>query len=144
MCLRLAWGARGGHFCGVEHLTSGQLSMLRERLEQEREQLRARVAAVTGGTGDAEAELQDAAANEATRQQDIRLARHAQVRLQSVEAALTRMDDGTFGECEETGEPIPFGRLEIEPTTRYTVDAAESLAQAAVDGDGSRDDPGAY
>lgn len=99
--------------------------------------------AVTDGEEE-EVELQDGAAREADRQQEIRLARRAQVRLREVEAALARMDDGTYGECEETGEPIPFGRLEIEPTTRYTVEAAEALSETGAAGDGSREDPGAY
>ncbi|HET6585401.1 MAG TPA: TraR/DksA C4-type zinc finger protein, partial [Nannocystaceae bacterium] len=44
-----------------------------------------------------------------------------------VSAALARMDAGTYGICEETGEPIPFERLRSEPTTRYTVEALELL-----------------
>jgi DnaK suppressor protein len=127
----------------VDHLSPDQLASLRDRLEREREELRVRVAAVTDGE-DEEVELQDAAASEANRQQDIRLARRAQIRMREVDAALARMDAGTYGECEETGEPIPFGRLEIEPTTRYTVEAAEALAQGSPEGDGSRDDPGGY
>ena len=47
--------------------------------------------------------------------------------------------------CEETGDPIPFARLLLEPTTRYTVDALEGIererARDAVNvGDGG-DDP---
>ena len=50
-----------------------------------------------------------------------------QQRLREVEAALARMDDGTYGICEETGDPIPYGRLLAEPTARYTIEAQELL-----------------
>jgi DnaK suppressor protein len=128
----------------VDHLSTEQLSTLRGLLEDERDRLRTRVAAVASAAEEEEVERQDGAAREADRQQEIRLARHAQARLGEVEAALGRMDDGRNGECEETGEPIPFGRLQIEPTTRYTVEAAETLGQAGGRDDGSREDPGAY
>jgi DnaK suppressor protein len=47
--------------------------------------------------------------------------------MREVDAALARMDDGSYGVCEETGDPIPFGRLSAEPTARFTVEAQEQL-----------------
>ena len=44
-----------------------------------------------------------------------------------VEAALKRMDDGTYGLCEGTDEPIGFRRLEARPWTRYSVGYQEQL-----------------
>ncbi len=38
-----------------------------------------------------------------------------------IEAALKRFDDGTYGLCEGTDEPIGFRRLEARPRTRYSV-----------------------
>ncbi|MCA9712379.1 MAG: TraR/DksA C4-type zinc finger protein, partial [Myxococcales bacterium] len=66
---------------------------------------------------------------EARRTTAHRRRRHHDARLREVEAALQRMDDGTYGICEETDEPIPFARLHAEPTTRYTVEALELLEQ---------------
>lgn len=37
-------------------------------------------------------------------------------RIRAIEAALSRMAEGEFGYCEECGEPIPFARLELDPT----------------------------
>jgi DnaK suppressor protein len=44
-----------------------------------------------------------------------------------VEAALKRMDDGSYGLCEGTDEPIGFRRLEARPWTRYSVGYQEQL-----------------
>ncbi|MBM3928072.1 MAG: RNA polymerase-binding protein DksA [Sphingomonadales bacterium] len=42
-----------------------------------------------------------------------------------IDAALRRIDDGEYGYCEVTGEPIPLGRLEARPTATMTVEAQE-------------------
>jgi RNA polymerase-binding transcription factor DksA len=41
--------------------------------------------------------------------------------LQEVEAALARMDAGTYGICERTGQRIPLQRLKLVPTARFVV-----------------------
>lgn len=45
--------------------------------------------------------------------------------LAAIERALKKFDDGTYGICEDTGEPIPEARLEALPYARYTVKAQE-------------------
>src|SRR6478609_55596 len=40
--------------------------------------------------------------------------------LQEVDAALRRIEEGTYGTCEETGKPIPEERLKAIPWARYT------------------------
>ena len=47
-----------------------------------------------------------------------------QGRLQRIEAACKRIDDGGFGECVECGEPIPPRRLEIDPAVTHCVPCA--------------------
>ena len=42
-----------------------------------------------------------------------------------IDAALRRIDDGEYGYCEVTGEPIPLARLEARPTATMTVEAQE-------------------
>ena len=44
-----------------------------------------------------------------------------------IEAALARFDDGTYGLCEGTDEPIGFRRLEVRPWTRYSVAYQEQV-----------------
>ena len=45
--------------------------------------------------------------------------------LAKVEAALRRIAEGTYGYCEETGEPIGLGRLLAQPTATLSIDAQE-------------------
>lgn len=44
--------------------------------------------------------------------------------LDDVERALQKLDDGTYGLCEECGEPISPARLEAMPATRFCVQHA--------------------
>ncbi|MGI9590822.1 MAG: TraR/DksA family transcriptional regulator [Myxococcota bacterium] len=47
--------------------------------------------------------------------------RGAQLRLQQVRAALSRLDDGEYGACAQCGEPIGFARLRVRPETPFCV-----------------------
>jgi DnaK suppressor protein len=46
-------------------------------------------------------------------------------RLQLVDRALRKLDDGTFGYCEETEEPIGYERLSVIPWARFSVQVQE-------------------
>lgn len=48
-------------------------------------------------------------------------ARRRAQELQRIEAALRRMDDGEYGFCIKTGEPIPRARLELDPAAATIV-----------------------
>lgn len=45
--------------------------------------------------------------------------------LKKVQQAITRIDSGQYGWCDETGEPIGIGRLLARPTANLTLDAQE-------------------
>ena len=45
--------------------------------------------------------------------------------ISKIDAALHRIDDGTYGYCEETGEPIGIKRLEARPIATLSVEAQE-------------------
>ena len=119
----------------MEHLSEPQIALLRNKLEAEATQLRARIIAdradmvedVSPGPGD----IEDAAAADALRFRNKSLLDRDSARLSEVEAALARMDDGSYGICEDTDDEIPFRRLELEPTTRFTVEALEAREAAA-------------
>ncbi len=51
--------------------------------------------------------------------------------IQAIDHALGRIADGTYGECEECGEPIPIGRLEALPATATCVFCAEAREREA-------------
>jgi DnaK suppressor protein len=42
-----------------------------------------------------------------------------------IDAALRRIDDGSYGYCEETGEPIGLARLEARPIATLSLEAQE-------------------
>jgi DnaK suppressor protein len=42
-----------------------------------------------------------------------------------IDAALQRLDDGTYGYCEETGEPIALKRLDARPIATLSIEAQE-------------------
>lgn len=45
--------------------------------------------------------------------------------ISKIDAALRRIDDGEYGYCEVTGEPISLGRLEARPIATMTLEAQE-------------------
>jgi DnaK suppressor protein len=51
--------------------------------------------------------------------------------LKEIEHALSKFEDGLYGLCEDTEEPIDEGRLDAQPYTRYCVEAAEAREKAA-------------
>jgi DnaK suppressor protein len=107
------------------HLEGSQIERLRQMLLAERTRLLASSSRPIAD--DAIGDVQDHAAEAARLERDVRLGDHVRDRLAEVEAALVRIEDGTYGVCEETGDPIPFARLLAEPTTRYTVAALELI-----------------
>jgi RNA polymerase-binding transcription factor DksA len=53
------------------------------------------------------------------------LVRQASQHLEEVEAALARVEEGTYGECPVCGRPIPEERLEVRPTALTCVGCAQ-------------------
>ncbi len=51
--------------------------------------------------------------------------------LQEIEHALGKFEEGTYGLCEDTEEPIDEGRLDAQPWTRYSVEAQEHRERIA-------------
>lgn len=71
------------------------------------------------------ADISDRATSETDRALELR-ARDRQRKLVSkIEAALQRIDDGSYGFCEETGEPIGLKRLDARPIATLSVEAQE-------------------
>jgi RNA polymerase-binding protein DksA len=64
----------------------------------------------------------DAATDSFDRDLVLGLASFEQEGLYEIDAALRRIDDGTYGVCELTGRPIPWKRLQAIPWTRFSVE----------------------
>lgn len=67
----------------------------------------------------------DRATREAAQTLELRTRDRYRKLLGKIDAALDRIDDGTYGWCEDTGEPIGLARLEARPVTTLCVEAQE-------------------
>ena len=72
-----------------------------------------------------EADLTDRASSETDWSIELRTRDRQRKLISKIEAALRRIDDGEYGYCEVTGEPISLGRLEARPIATMTVEAQE-------------------
>lgn len=59
------------------------------------------------------------------REKDQTLYEQSKEKLMDINDALQRIEDGTFGRSEKSGEPIPIERLEAMPTARLKVEEVE-------------------
>jgi len=59
------------------------------------------------------------------------LSENERAKLIEVDEALDRIKDGTFGICEECGEPIALKRLEVIPNARYCIQCMENLEKTS-------------
>jgi DnaK suppressor protein len=50
--------------------------------------------------------------------------------ISKIDAALRRIDDGSYGYCDETGEPISLGRLMARPVATLSLEAQERHERA--------------
>ena len=73
--------------------------------------------------GAPEADISDRASMESERLIALRTRDRARKLLARIDAALKRIDDGSYGYCEETGEPIGLKRLEARPIATLSIDA---------------------
>ncbi len=60
-----------------------------------------------------------------TREVDATVEQQVERRLENVERALQKIDEGTYGLSDDSGEPIPKGRLEAVPEAVRTVEEQE-------------------
>jgi len=67
----------------------------------------------------------DRASSETDRAIELRARDRQRKLIAKIDAALMRIEDGTYGFCEETGEPISIRRLEARPIATLSVEAQE-------------------
>ena len=72
-----------------------------------------------------EPDLNDRASSETDWSIELRTRDRQRKLIAKIDAALRRIDDGEYGYCEVTGEPISLGRLEARPIATMTVKAQE-------------------
>jgi DnaK suppressor protein len=85
------------------------------------------------GQGDRQAEVDSEAEDEADAAlalteegEDDAIAENLRNRLDAIERALRRLDEGTYGRSVRSGEPIPDERLEADPAAELTIEEARA------------------
>jgi RNA polymerase-binding transcription factor len=70
-------------------------------------------------------DIADRASSETDRAIELRARDRQRKLIAKIDAALQRIDDGTYGYCEETGEPISLKRLDARPIATLSIEAQE-------------------
>ncbi|EEQ95790.1 MULTISPECIES: RNA polymerase-binding protein DksA [Brucella/Ochrobactrum group] len=70
-------------------------------------------------------DLADRASSETDRAIELRARDRQRKLISKIDAALSRIDEGTYGFCEETGEPISLKRLDARPIATLSIEAQE-------------------
>ncbi|WP_029349020.1 RNA polymerase-binding protein DksA [Bosea sp. 117] len=70
-------------------------------------------------------DLADRASSETDRAIELRARDRQRKLIAKIDAALDRIEDGSYGYCEETGEPISLKRLEARPIATLSIEAQE-------------------
>lgn len=71
------------------------------------------------------ADIADRASSETDRSLELRTRDRQRKLISKIDEALRRIDDGSYGYCEETGEPIGVGRLDARPIATLSLEAQE-------------------
>lgn len=108
-----------------------QLDYFRQRLLSVRQDMEREIDNLNEATAaslqDAEYGVSNHMADEATdiyeREKNMALVEDRRQLLEQVDAALARVDDGTYGICLRTGKPIALERLEVLPYAAYSIEA---------------------
>lgn len=72
-----------------------------------------------------EPDIADRASAETDRALELRTRDRERKLIAKIDAALQRIEDGSYGYCEETGEPITIRRLEARPIATLSIEAQE-------------------
>ncbi len=70
-------------------------------------------------------DLADRASSETDRAIELRARDRQRKLISKIDAALLRIEEGTYGYCEETGEPISLRRLDARPIATLSLEAQE-------------------
>ena len=111
-----------------EYMNARQLEYFRQKLLKWRGDLIKEAGdtlASLGQGGITEADLTDRASVETDRALELRTRDRARKLISKIDQALERVENGTYGYCEETGEPIGLRRLEARPIATLSIEAQE-------------------
>jgi DnaK suppressor protein len=111
------------------------LQKYRERLLAQQQQIEHRIFRIESDLYDMESERDiertDHVQEEAVNDTMVALDERSRRLVEEIQAALGRIDDGNYGDCEVCGEPIDLARLEALPIARRCVRCQEEAEHAA-------------
>lgn len=110
-------------FMGPQQQAYFRQKLLRWRQDLHREAEGTLASLSAGGIN--EADLTDRASVETDRALELRTRDRARKLISKIDQALERLSNGTYGYCEESGEPIGLRRLEARPIATLTIEAQE-------------------
>ncbi len=79
---------------------------------------------------EAKPDITDRASEEIDRSFELRTRDRERKLINKIDAALQRIEDGSYGYCDETGEPISIKRLEARPVATLSLEAQEMHEKA--------------
>ncbi len=109
-------------------MNAKQREYFRRKLEAWKEDIRQQVRQTITylqGENVSHPDMVDTAAANADRQLELRARDRQRKLIAKIDKALQRIEDGTYGYCEETGDPIGIGRLEARPIATLSIEAQE-------------------
>ncbi len=113
---------------GEEFMNERQLEYFKGKLNEWKEEIlresRETVAHLQKETEN-HADLADRASSETDRALELRTRDRQRKLISKIDQALRRIEDGSYGYCEETGEPIGLARLDARPTATLSLEAQE-------------------
>lgn len=111
-----------------EYMNPKQLEYFRQKLLQWRRELQAESQVTMDHLKQEnwnEADLNDRASVEIDASMELRTRDRYWKLVSKIDEALERINDGSYGYCEETGDPIGLKRLEARPIATMTIEAQE-------------------
>ena len=110
-----------------DYMNAAQLKFFRERLLELQRQLRENAGATTEHLRELSfaPDPADRATLEEEHALELRTRDRERKLISKINEALLRIDDGTYGYCEETGEPITVARLDARPIATLSLEAQE-------------------
>jgi DnaK suppressor protein len=114
-----------------EYMSEAQLQSFKQRLLAEERALRGAAEATNHHLQETEAapDPTDRASAEEEHTLELRVRDRERNLLKKIAQALQRIEDGSYGRCEETGEPIGIARLLARPTASLCLEAQERHEQ---------------
>jgi RNA polymerase-binding transcription factor len=119
---------------GLDKLDKKTIGRFKKILLKEREQIVGKVKQIVESSQemgqDGTQDIGDEAANIYNKQVLLSLNENERQRLQEVDESLDRIENETYGICEECGGPISIKRLEVRPVAKYCVPCLTKLEKA--------------